>query len=100
MNSWIEHIKQYAHQNGLKYNEALKNTECKNSYYKGGKIYKSPKAGYIAKLLQTPDKFDIKKMKKRPSPYLKKIAKNKRKQELENLDEELTQIFNAKGIKK
>ena len=92
MNSWIEHVKQYAHQNGLKYNEALQDIECKNSYIKGG----SAKSAYIAKLLKT-DKFDIKKMKSTPSAYLKTLSKNKEKQELENLDEELKQILNAKG---
>ena len=29
---WIQHVKNFAKANGMKYNEALKSSECKNSY--------------------------------------------------------------------
>ena len=34
-NKWIEHVKQYAKKNNMKYNEAMKSAECKSSYKKG-----------------------------------------------------------------
>jgi 1-aminocyclopropane-1-carboxylate deaminase/D-cysteine desulfhydrase-like pyridoxal-dependent ACC family enzyme len=35
MNSWIQHTKDFAKKKGIKYNEALKDPECKASYKKG-----------------------------------------------------------------
>ena len=35
MNSWVEHCKAFAKKKGIKYNEALKDPECKASYKKG-----------------------------------------------------------------
>ena len=34
MNSWINHIKNYSTNHNMKYNEALKNSDCKASYKK------------------------------------------------------------------
>ena len=31
---WIQHVKNFAKSKGMKYNEALKSSECKNSYKK------------------------------------------------------------------
>ena len=31
---WIQHVKFFAKAKGMKYNEALKSSECKNSYKK------------------------------------------------------------------
>lgn len=33
-NPWIEHVKKYAKNNGLKYTDALKDAKCKSSYKK------------------------------------------------------------------
>lgn len=38
VNKWIEHVKQYATNNGLKYKDALKDPNCKGSYTKGSGI--------------------------------------------------------------
>ena len=35
MNPWIMHVKNYAAKHGMKYNEALKDPQCKASYKKG-----------------------------------------------------------------
>lgn len=35
-NSWIEHVKAFANKKGIKYNEAMKDPECKASYKKTG----------------------------------------------------------------
>lgn len=35
MNSWIQHCKNFAAKKGIKYNEALKDPECKATYKKG-----------------------------------------------------------------
>ena len=32
MSPWIQHVKFFAKTKGMKYNEALKSSECKNSY--------------------------------------------------------------------
>lgn len=37
-NKWINHVKEYAKQHNLKYNDALKDTNCKSSYKKGSGI--------------------------------------------------------------
>ena len=34
MSPWIQHVKNFAKAKGMKYNEALKSSECKNSYKK------------------------------------------------------------------
>ena len=34
MSPWIQHVKIFAKAKGMKYNEALKSSECKNSYKK------------------------------------------------------------------
>ena len=34
MSSWIQHVNFFAKAKGMKYNEALKSSECKNSYKK------------------------------------------------------------------
>ena len=34
MNPWIQHVKAFAKKHGMKYNEALRNPQCKNSYRK------------------------------------------------------------------
>jgi hypothetical protein len=34
MSPWIQHVKTFAKAKGMKYNEALKSSECKNSYKK------------------------------------------------------------------
>ena len=33
MSPWIQHVKFFARAKGMKYNEALKSSECKNSYF-------------------------------------------------------------------
>ena len=38
MNSWILHVKNFASKKGIKYNEALKDPECKLSYKKGAGV--------------------------------------------------------------
>ena len=40
MNSWIKYVKDFAAKKGIKYNEALKDPECKAGYkkLKGGEI--------------------------------------------------------------
>jgi hypothetical protein len=35
--AWIEHVKKYAKDNNMKYNEALKDAKCKSSYKKSEK---------------------------------------------------------------
>ena len=35
-NAWVNHVKQYASQNNLKYGDALKDPACKSSYTKTG----------------------------------------------------------------
>jgi len=35
-NNWIQHVKNYAKKNNMKYNEALKDPQCKSSYKKKG----------------------------------------------------------------
>jgi len=34
MSPWIQHVKKFAKAKGMKYNEALKSSECKNRYKK------------------------------------------------------------------
>ena len=34
-NAWVNHIKEYASKNNLKYRDALKDPECKSSYKSG-----------------------------------------------------------------
>ena len=34
MSPWIQHVKKFAKAKGMEYNEALKSSECKNSYKK------------------------------------------------------------------
>ena len=34
-NKWIQHVKQYSKNNNIKYNDALKDPNCKSSYKKG-----------------------------------------------------------------
>ena len=36
-NNWINHVKQYSKNNNMKYNEAMKDPQCKASYKKKGK---------------------------------------------------------------
>lgn len=43
MNSWVQHTKNFAKEKGIKYNEALKDPECKASYKKGSGIFGSIK---------------------------------------------------------
>ena len=38
MSPWIQHVKKFAKAKGMKYNEALKSSECKNSYKKKNSI--------------------------------------------------------------
>ena len=41
MNKWLNHVKMYAKENNMKYNEALKNANCKAEYrkkYGGGLV--------------------------------------------------------------
>jgi hypothetical protein len=68
MNKWIIHVKQFANDNQLNYNEALKHPYCKTSYHSisGGTL----KSGYIKKLIKN-GSFDIKRMKTEPSKWLK-----------------------------
>ena len=35
-NAWINHVKEYASKNNLKYGDALKSPDCKSSYSKTG----------------------------------------------------------------
>lgn len=56
MNKWIQHVKDYAKKHNLKYNEALKNVNCKNEY----KIGK----GYVDVLEKVVDKQKVKKLAK------------------------------------
>jgi len=37
-NKWIEFVRMYAKKNNMKYNEAMKDPQCKASYKKGGGI--------------------------------------------------------------
>ncbi len=32
--SWIAHVKEFSKKHKMKYNEALKNTQCKSEYHK------------------------------------------------------------------
>ncbi len=34
MSPWIQHVKKFAKGKGMKYNEVLKSSECKNRYKK------------------------------------------------------------------
>lgn len=67
MNNWINHVKSFANENEMTYGEALRHPDCKQTYHTGSSLA----SGYISKLLKT-GKFDISKMKKEPSKYLKK----------------------------
>lgn len=97
-NYWIEHVKQYAKENGISYKEAL--IESKQSYT-GGSI----KSNYIAKLIATKnDKFDIKRIKN-PSNYLqtrynKVVEKVVDNEEEEEYDEETEYKKMYEGIAK
>lgn len=35
MSPWITHVKAYAKKHGIKYNEALKDPKCRQSYHAG-----------------------------------------------------------------
>ena len=65
MNNWVNHVKNYSLENGIPYKKALSDAHCKECYT-GGSL---KTAGYIRKLLAQ-GKFDITKMKEKPSPYL------------------------------
>ena len=34
LSSWVDHVKQYAKQNGKKYSECLKDNQCREMYHK------------------------------------------------------------------
>lgn len=38
VNKWVEHVKAYAVKNNMKYNDAMKDPNCKGSYTKGSGI--------------------------------------------------------------
>lgn len=84
MNKWIIHVKQFANDNQLNYNEALKHPYCKTSYHSiSGGTLKSKNAGYIKRMLSE-GKFDIRKMKTEPSKWLK----NKYPEIMEQINEQ------------
>lgn len=38
VNKWVQHVKEYAAKNNIKYNDAMKDPQCKSSYIKGSGI--------------------------------------------------------------
>jgi phage-related protein len=67
-NKWVEHVKSYAKKHNLKYNEALKDINCKNEY-KTGKGYSD--------VLKVVDKKKVKKIAKSGVDYGADYIKDK-----------------------
>ena len=80
MNNWINHVKSFANDNEMTYNEALRHPDCKQTYHTGG----NARPYQIVSALIAKGKFDLSKMRKAPSDYLKRQYNNKITESLNN----------------
>ena len=76
-NKWIEHVKNYSKLHDMKYNEALKNQQCKDEYkkIKGSGLYASalPGKGKVADMVVN----GAKNVKSKVKTYVKNKIKDK-----------------------